>query len=109
MFSYQIILDVAVTGVGVWTIHTLTDDLPDHPLRVCYDQKMAKYAQIADQNRLQFVPAIFSHTGQIHGAFKSLLREQIRQKLIAFEGQVKPSKIESVMKWWSKCISMVIK
>ena len=83
MFSYQIILDVAVTGVGVWTIHTLTDDLPDHPLRVCYDQKMAKYAQIADQNRLQFVPAIFSHTGQIHGAFKSaVLREQIRQTLI---------------------------
>jgi len=43
-----------------------------------------------------------------HGAFKSLLREQIRQKLIAFEGQAKPSKIKSAMKWWWKCISMVI-
>ena len=63
---------------------------------------------IADQNRLQFVPAAFSHTGQTHGAFKSLLREQIRQKLIAFEGQAKPSKIKSVVKWWSECISMVI-
>ena len=26
----------------------------------------------------------------------------------AFEGQAKPSKINSVIKWWSKCISMVI-
>ena len=32
----------------------------------------------------------------------------IRQYLITFEGQAKPSKIKSVMKWWSKCISMVI-
>ena len=45
---------------------------------------------------------------QIHAAFKDLLGEQIRHKLIAFEGQAKPSKINSVMKWWSKCISMVI-
>ena len=28
--------------------------------------------------------------------------------MVAFEGQAKPSKIKSVMKWWSKCISMVI-
>ena len=69
---------------------------------------MAKYGQIADQNRLQLVPAVFSHTGQIHGAFKSLIREQTRQKLVAFEGQTKPSKIKSVMKWWSKCISTII-
>ena len=34
--------------------------------------------------------------------------EQIRHKLIAFEGQAKPSKAKSVMKWWSRCISMVI-
>lgn len=65
---------------------------------------MAKYGQIAGQNRLQFVPAVFSHAGQIHGAFKSLLGEQIRQKCAAFEGQAKPSKIKSVMKMkrWSK-------
>ena len=37
-----------------------------------------------------------------------MLGEQIRHKFIAFEGQAKPSKIKSVMKWWSKCISMVI-
>ena len=28
--------------------------------------------------------------------------------MVAFEGQAKPSKISSVMKWWSKRISMVI-
>ena len=53
-------------------------------------------------------PAVFSQTGQIYCPFKSLIKEQIRQHLIAFEGQTKPSKIKSVMKWWSKCISKII-
>ena len=51
---------------------------------------------------------LFFHTGRIHGVFKSLIGEQTRQNLVAFEGQAKPSKIKSVMKWWSKRISMVI-
>ena len=34
--------------------------------------------------------------------------EQIRHKLIAFEGKAKVSRIKAVMKWWTKCISMVI-
>ena len=54
------------------------------------------------------IPAVFSHTGQIHTVFKDLIREQIRQKFVDFENQAKPSKINSVFKWWSKCISMVI-
>ena len=70
-----------------------TEDLPNRHLQVRYDQKMAKYGHIAEQNRFQFIPAIFSHTGQIHAAFKCLLGEQIRPKLIAFEGQVKSSKL----------------
>ena len=45
---------------------------------------------------------------QIHTAFKDFIREQIRQKIVAFESQAKSSKIKSVLKWWSKCISMVI-
>ena len=69
---------------------------------------MAKYGRVAEQNNLRFIPAVFSHTGQIHGEFKALVKEQIRQKLIAFEGEAKSSKIRSVMKWWSKCISMAI-
>ena len=43
------------------------------------------------KNRFQFVPAVFSHTGQIHDIFKKLIREQIRQKLICFEGQAEQS------------------
>ena len=34
--------------------------------------------------------------------------EQIRQKLITFEGKAKSSRVKAVMKWWSKCISMII-
>ena len=30
--------------------------------------------------------------------------EQIRHKLIAFEGKAKVSRIKAVMKWWTKCI-----
>ena len=33
---------------------------------------------------------------------------QIRHKLIAFEGKAKASRVKAVMKWWTKCISMVI-
>ena len=73
-----------------------------------YDHKMAKHGRVAEQNNLRFVPAVFSHTGQIHGEFKALVKEQIRHKLIAFEGEAKRSKIRSVMKWWSRYISMAI-
>ena len=72
------------------------------------EQKKTKYGPTADQYNLQFVSAVFSQTGQIHAPFKSFFTEQIRQKLITFEGQAKPSKIKSLMKWWSKCISMAI-
>ena len=70
-----------------------SDDLPDQPLQVSYEQKMTKYGRIGDQNRLQFVLTVFSHTGQIHGDFTGPLREQIRQKLVAFEDQAQLSKI----------------
>ena len=64
---------------------------------------MAKCGRVAEQNNLRF--AVFSHTGQIHGEFKIFVKEQIRQIL---EGEAKSSKVRSVMKWWSKCISMAI-
>ena len=69
---------------------------------------MAKYGRIAEQSNLRFAPAAFSHTGQTHGEFKSFVKEQIKQKLVAFEGDAKASKTRSVMKWWSKCISVAI-
>ena len=69
---------------------------------------MAKYGQVADQNNLRLIPAVFSHTGQIHEAFKIFVKEQIRAKLEHFEGLVKNSKVRSHMNWWVKCISAVI-
>ena len=85
-----------------------SDEHTDRPLQVRHEQKKAKYGPIADRHNLQFVPAVFSHTGQIHAPFKSFVMEQIRHKLIAFEGKAKVSRIKAVMKWWTKCISMVI-
>ena len=61
---------------------------------------------IAEQNSLRFIPAVFSHTGQIHDEFKAFVREQVRHKLIDFEGEAKNSRIRAVMRWWSKCISI---
>ena len=68
----------------------------------------AKYGRVAEQNNLRFIPAVFSHAGQIHAEFKGLVREQIRHKLIDFEGEAKSSKIRAGMKWWSRCISVAI-
>ena len=39
---------------------------------------MAKYHRLADQSGFHFVPAVFSHTGQIHKSIKRLIAEQIR-------------------------------
>ena len=57
---------------------------------------------------MRLTPAVFSHTGQIHEAFKIFVKEQIRLKFEAFEGEVKRSKVRSYMNWWIKCISAVI-
>ena len=57
---------------------------------------------------MRLVPAAFSHTGQTYGELRAFVKEQIKQKLVAFEGDANASKTRSVMKWWSKCISMAI-
>ena len=44
-----------------------------------YDQKMAKYGRVAEQNNLRFIPVVFCHTGQIHGEFKILVKEQLNK------------------------------
>ena len=63
---------------------------------------MIKYGRVAERNSLRFIPAVFSHTGQIHGEFKAFVREQVRHKLIDFEGEAKNSMIRPVMRWWSR-------
>ena len=69
---------------------------------------MAKRHRVADQNGFRFAPAVFSHTGQIHESIKRLIVEQIRRKLMLLEGETKQSRVKSTMKWWPKCISMVV-
>ena len=39
----------------------------------------SKYGCVAEQNNLWFIPAVFSHTSQIHDEFKILVKEQIKQ------------------------------
>ena len=62
---------------------------------------MAKNGRIAEQHK-RFILAIVSHTAQIHDEFKLLVKEQVRQKLIAFEGEAKRSNVRF------KFISLVI-
>ena len=93
-----------------------------------FDEKTQKYVQVTLRNSCKFVPAVFYHTGQMHHGIMALIRPQIdyhklattakpmliiitnnnRHKLIPLEDEAKQSKIKSTMKWWSKCISMVI-
>ena len=99
-FGRQIILDVAVTGVDGQS--RASDDAADRPLNARYEQKMTKYHRLADQNSFHFVPAVFSHTGQLHESIKRLITEQISQKIILLEGEAKQSRVASTIKWWSK-------
>ena len=69
------IIDIAVTGVDGQ--FRASDEATEGPLQIRHDQKMAKYGRVAEQNNLRFIPAVFSHTGQIHGEFKSFVQEQI--------------------------------
>ena len=71
----QIIIDVAVTGVDCQS--RASDEAAERPLQVRYDQKMAKYGHVAQQNNLRLIPVVFSHTGQIHDEFKALVREHL--------------------------------
>ena len=68
----RIIIDVALTGVDSQS--RISDEAVERPLQVRYDQKMAKYGHVAERNNLRFIPAAFSHTGQIHEVFKSFVK-----------------------------------
>ena len=105
-FGRQVILDVAVTAVDGQS--RTSDDVADRPLNARRDQKMAKHHRLADQSGFQLAPAVFSHAGQTHKSIKRLIVEQIRRALAFSEGVVKQSRVRSTMRWWTKCISMVI-
>ena len=63
-FGRPIILDVATTGIDGQS--RPTEESPDRHLQARYDQKIAKYGHLADRSGFQLIPAVFSHTGQIH-------------------------------------------
>ena len=65
-------VDVAVTGVDGQS--RASDEATERPLQTRYDQKMAKYGRVAEQNSLRFTPAAFSNTGQILGEFKAFVK-----------------------------------
>ena len=57
--------------------------------------KLLKYQSTLNENGFQFVPAIFSHTIQIHEEIKMFIKEQMRQQLIYSEAEAKRSGINS--------------
>ena len=69
---------------------------------------MAKYAQVAQDNGFVFIPAIFSHTGQIHKAVLELMFSQIKYKLELDDPEVQSSKIKGMLNLWVKQLSCVI-
>ena len=73
-----------------------------------YKQKINKYQRVANQSGLQLIPAVFSHTGKMHGEVKRFIKDQIRLQLTYTEGEPKSSKVELAFRWWSKRISSVI-
>ena len=81
---------------------------PNKPLYGGYKQKLNKHHNVANQNGLQFIPTIFSHTGQTHLETKRFVRDQIRLQLTIAEGKAKTFRVDSIFRWWSKCISATI-
>ena len=102
----QTIIDVAVTGIdGSNRSH---DDKPDQPIILRRKQKESKYNEIANRNGLNFIAAPFSHTGEMDVKFRNFLLQQIRLKLQLVDGEVKKSKVRSIMKHFVRHISAAI-
>jgi len=102
----RVILDVAITGVVGRS--RCSDEDVDQPMRIRFNQKKAKYDHIARANGLTFIPAIFSHTGQIHDTIKGWIFNQIKMKMELHDPQVQSDKIKSVMRYWTGLLSAVI-
>ena len=57
---------------------------------------------------MTFIPAIFSHTGQIHDTIKGWMFNQIKMKMELDDPQVQNGKIQSTMRYWTTDLSAVI-
>jgi len=101
----QIIIDVTLSGINGST--RTNDDIPEQPLIVRRKQKESKYNEIANRNGLDFLAAPFSHTGEMDVKFRNFL-QQIRLKSQLVDGEVKKSKVRSIMKHFVRHISAAI-
>ena len=57
---------------------------------------------------MSFIPAIFSHTGQIHESIMDLMFNQIKLKMELIDPQVQNSKIQGMLRFWVKQLTVVI-
>ena len=71
-------------------------------------QKKRKYGRTAKLNGFAFFVATFSYAGQMDVVIKNLFLEQIRLKLQLVDGEVKKSKVRSIMKHFVRHISAAI-
>ena len=93
---------VVTKSISIITIARRSDLDTDQPPHYRFNQKKAKYARVAQDHNLSFVPAIFSHTGQIHQAVLDLILmyNQIKLKLELIDPHTQESKIQEMLRFW---------
>ena len=102
----QIILDVAVTGVDGQSRRRSVD--VDAPLNSRFYKKIRKCEQVAICNGFKVMPAVFSHTGQIHHRIMALIRRQIDYELQLQSQQRQHDSWYPMLKVWIRKLPVVI-
>ena len=59
-------------------------------------------------NGLSFIPANFSHTGQVHETIMGLMFNQIKHKMELIDPQVQNGKIQVMVRYWVRQLTAVI-
>ena len=96
---------MAVTGVNGQARRSDLD--ADQPLYYRFNKKKAEYAQAAQDHGLSFVPAIFSHTGQVHQAIFDLMYNQIKL-IVLYYPQTQDNKVQETLRFWLMQLSCVV-
>ena len=78
------------------------------PLQYRFNQKMAKYAQVAQEHDFSFTPAISSHTGQVHQTAMDLMFNQIKHKMELVDPEVQSCEVQNMLNFWVKQLSCVV-
>ena len=99
---------VVTKSISIITIARRSDLDTDQPPHYRFNQKKAKYARVAQEHGLSFVPAIFSHTGEIHQAVLDLMYNQIKLKLELIDPHTQDSKIRETLRFWLMQLTCVV-